>query len=213
MKFLEDLDVKLNLEIDLIERGKRKLHHRSHNIVVNTGRQFLAEVITASSFGSGSFVRTQDQVVRYVGFGIGGTRQNSSDAAAPPYSLAYPAGYGGTNLQTDTDVTVARLERPVRVATGPDLWMRQISAPGTFPTATRTRFITVFTSTDINFGAFASVPLSEIGLYKGSADPSLANGGAAAYPGPGTHLIAYDTFDTIHKTGVFSIEVRWEWRF
>jgi hypothetical protein len=213
MKFSEDVDVRLNLEIDLIERGKRKRHHRSHNIVVNTGRQFLAEVITASSFGAGTFVRTQNQVVRYVGFGIGGTRQNSSDAASPPYSLAYPAGYAGTNAQTDTDVTVARMERPVRVTATPDTWMNQISAPGTFPTATSTRFIAVFGPADINIGPFASVPLSEIGLYKGSADPSLPNGGAGAYPGPGSHMIAYDTFDTIHKTGVFSIEVRWEWRF
>jgi hypothetical protein len=213
MKFSEDIDIRINLEIDLFERGKRKRHHRSHNIVVNTGRQFLAEVITASSFGPGTFVRTQDQVVRYIGFGIGGTRQSSSDAALPPYSLAYPAGYAGTNTQTDTDVTVARLERPVRVSSGPDVWMNQIAAPGTFPSATSTRFIAVFSQTDMSFGSFPSVPLSEIGLYKGSADPSLPNGGAGAYPGPGAHMIAYDTFDPIHKTGVFSIEVRWEWRF
>jgi hypothetical protein len=213
VRFIEDIEVRLNLEIDLIERGKRRLHHRSHNIVVNTGRQFLAECITPQSLGPGSFVRTQDQVVRHIGFGIGGTRQNASDAAAPPYSTPYPGGYGGANAQTDTDVTVSRLERPVKVTTGPDLWMREIATPGTFPTATSTRFIAIFGQSDINFGGFTSVPLSEIGLYKSSADPALPNGGVATYPGPAGHLIAYDTFDTIHKTGVFSIEVRWEWRF
>jgi hypothetical protein len=214
VRFLETIETSWNLEIDLLERGKRRRwHQRTHNIVVNTGRQFLAENITPSSLGPSSFVRTQNTVVRYVGFGIGGSRQNASDALAPPYSSAYPAGYGGTNVQTDVDVTVGRLERPVKATTGPDLWMREISTPGTFPTAQSTRFIAVFGQTDINFGAFTSVPLSEIGLYKSSADSSLPNGGAAAYPGPTGHLIAYDTFDTIHKTGVFSIEVRWEWRF
>jgi hypothetical protein len=100
----------------------------------------------------------------------------------------------------------------VQISSGGD-WLQQISAPGTFPTPLRTRFIAVFADTDINFGSFTSVPLSEIGLYKSSADPSLPNGSAGAYPGAGGHLIAYDTFDPIAKTGLFSIEVRWEWRF
>lgn len=214
MKLTTTIEAKLNLEINLIDRGKRRVwHQNTHNIVVNTGRQFLAEVITASSFGPGSFVRTQDTCVRYIGFGIGGTRQTRADASAPPYSDLYPAGYGGTNVQTDTDVTVSKVERPVLVSTGPDVWMKEISAPGTFTAAERTKFIATFSPTELNLGAFVSVPLSEIGLYKSSADPSLPNGGAGAYPGPAGHLIAYDTFDTISKTGVFSIEVLWEWRF
>lgn len=220
MKFIEDIEVRINLEIDLIERGKRKHHHASHNIVVNTGRQFLAEVITPATLGPGTFTRTQDTCVRYVGFGLGGTRQYSPSAVVAPYASLYPAGYeyagAPHNAQTDVDVTVARLERPAAVVdyAGPTpLWMRQISTPGTFDALERTKFIAIFSETDINFGGFTSVPLSEIGLYKSSADPSLPNGGAGAYPGPTGHLIAYDTFDTIHKTGVFSIEVRWEWRF
>jgi hypothetical protein len=221
MKFIEDVEVRFNLEIDLMERGKRKRHHRSHNIVVNTGRQFLAEVITPKVLGPGAFIeRTQDTVVRYVGFGLGGTRQISPNAFLAPYANLYPGGYeyagAPHQAQTDTDVTVARLERPAAVVDygGPTpLWMRQISTPGTFDAVTRTKFIAVFSETDINFGGFTSVPLSEIGLYKSSADPTLPNGGAGAYPGPTGHMIAYDTFDSIQKTGVFSIEVRWEWRF
>jgi hypothetical protein len=209
MILTEKIEATWNLEIDLIERGKkRRWHQRTHNIVVNTGRQMFCEVITPQSLGVGSFVRHQDTVVRYIGFGIGGNRQNSSSASGAPYSVDYP----GTNVQTDTDVTVARLERPVRVTAAP-LWMREISTPGTFPTTTSTRFIAVFSETDINYGGYTSVPLSEIGLYKSSADPSLPNGSAGAYPGTGGHTMAYDTFDTIHKTGLFSIEVRWEFRF
>jgi hypothetical protein len=209
MILTDKIEATWNLEIDLIERGKkRRWHQRTHNIVVNTGRQMFCEVITPQSLGAGSFVRHQDTVVRYIGFGIGGNRQNSASAFAAPYAVDYP----GTNMQTDTDVTVARLERPVRVTAAP-LWMREISTPGTFPTTTSTRFIAVFSETDINYGSYTSVPLSEIGLYKSSADPSLPNGSAGAYPGAGGHTLAYDTFDTIHKTGLFSIEVRWEFRF
>lgn len=209
MNHSEAIELRWNLEIDLIDRGKRKRwHQRTHNIVTNTGRQFLAEVITASAFGPSSFVRTQDTCVRYIGFGIGGARQSNPSAASPPLSV----DYAGTNLQTDTDVTVAGLERPVRVTSAP-LWMREISTPGTFPSATSTRFIAVFSSADLNYGSYTSVPLSEIALYKSSADPSLPNGSAGAYPGAGGHTIAYDTFNPIEKTGVFSIEVRWDWRF
>jgi hypothetical protein len=212
---VETVEMKFNVEIDIFERGKRRRwHQQTHNIVVNNGRQFMAELITPASLGAGTFTRTQDTIVRYIGFGIGGSRQSSPVAGASPYSDAAPAGYGGTNAQTDVDVTVGRLERPVRVTTGPDVWMKQIAAPGTFDAGNRrTTFIATFSESDINFGSFTSVPISEIGLYKSSADPTLPNGGAGAYPGPTSHLIAYDTFDPFAKTGAFNIEARWQWRF
>jgi hypothetical protein len=212
MKSTDLVDVSWNVEVSLIERGKRRRwHQRTHNIVVNTGRQFLAEAITPSDLGSpgdGVFTRTDNSVVRYVGFGIGGVGQAFSSAGAPPYSDNYP----GTNVQTDDDVTVSVLERPVQTA--PGVWMRQISAPGTFSAGGRnTRFIAVFAEADFNFGAFAAVPLSEIALYKSSANPALPSGAAGAYPGTGGHLVAYDTFTAIPKTQMFSIEVAWEFRF
>lgn len=213
MMFNDEIEVRWNLEIDLYDRGKRRRwHQRTHNIVVNTGRQMFCEVITPQSLGPASFVRHQDTVVRYIGFGIGGTMQNNPAAAAAPYSDPFPGGYPGTNAQTDTDVTVTLLERPIQVSAAP-LWMREISTPGTFPTGQSTRFTAIFSEADLNFGAFSSVPLSEIALYKSSADPTLPNGSAGAYPGAGGHTMAYDTFNTISKTGVFSIQVNWEFRF
>jgi hypothetical protein len=196
----------VNIELDVRERGKIVQRERTHNIVTNIGRQFLAEVIVSST--TPVITRHQDTVVRYVGFGIGGSRQNSSIASAAPFSTDYP----GSNTQTDTDLTVTGLQRPVQVTSAP-LWMREITAPATFPTATSVRFTSVFSETDLNFGSYASVPLSEIGLFTSAADPSLPNGAAGAYPGAGGLMIAYDTFNTIHKSGVFSIEVRWEFRF
>lgn len=215
MNIFDQLKLTWNIELLLFDDSgivERRQSRRSHNIVTNTGRQFMAEVITPSSLGPGTFTRTDDSVVRYIGFGIGGTRQSDPSAIIAPLASAYPTGYGGTNLQTDTDPTVARLERPVKVSESPDVWMKEISAPGTFPNALETTFIATFSQLEINIGSFSAVPLSEVGLYKSSADPSLPNGGAGAYPGATGHLVAYDTFNSFPKTGIFNLQVRWTWR-
>lgn len=197
----------VNIELDVRERGKIVQRERTHNIVTNIGRQFLAEVIVSDA-PAPTITRHQNTVVRYIGFGIGGNRQNSSIANNPPFSTDYP----GANTQTDIDLTVTGLQRPVKVTNVP-LWMREITAPSTFPTATSVRFTSIFTETDINFGSYLSVPLSEIGLYTSAANPALPNGASGVYPGAGGLMIAYDTFNTVHKSGLFSVEVRWEFRF
>lgn len=208
---IEDIEVSWNLEILGFERGKRKvLHQRTHNIVVNTGRQFICENLAAQSFSPGGFVRHQNTVIRYIGFGIGGTRQNNPSAGTSPLSDAYPAGYGGTNAQTDTSTAVGLLERPV-LATASS-WMTEVASPATFPDATSVQWVASFSQGDINVAPHSSIPLSEIGLYKSSADPTLPNGGAGTYPGPTGHLAAYDTFDTLNKTAFFSLLARWTWR-
>ena len=196
-----------NVDITVRERGKVVQREQSHNIVTNIGRQFLAEVI-ASDASAPAIVRHQNTVVRYMGFGIGGARQLSSLANNPPFSVDYP----GANTQTDTDLTVTGIQRPVRVTAAPT-WMKEIAAPSTFPTATSVRFTAEFVEAEINYGGYASVPLSEIGLYTSAADPALPNGAAGVYPGAGGLMIAYDNFNPIHKTGAFSIEVQWEFRF
>jgi hypothetical protein len=206
VRLRETINVNLNLTISLRTKDGWDVWHRNtHNIVTNTGRQFMAEVISPMD---GTFARTQDNVVRYIGFGIGGSRQTDPGASAPPLSV----DYAGTTTQTDDDVTVSQLERPVMVTSAP-LWMREIAVPVSFPSATSARYVADFVGSDINFGAYAAVPLSEIGLYKSSADPALANGGAGAYPGATGHMIAYDTFTPINKTLPWSIRVTWEWRF
>lgn len=206
MKLTEKFEVNSNISLIFRERGKIVCRRETKNIVTNIGRLYMARVITASAFPTPStFTRTNDNVIRYIGFGIGGNRQTSPLASTPPMSTDYP----GTNTQTDTDLTVTGLERPVRVTAAP-LWMQQIAAPGTFfdpPSPVATRFIALFSETEISYGGYSSVPLSEIGLFLSSADSTLANGGVG-----GGHIAAYDVFDSIHKTGQWSVEVRWEWR-
>ena len=212
MRIEDVIEVKWNLEIDLFERGKReRLHQRTHNIFTNVGRQFLCENMSAAAFPTASsFTRIQDSVVRYIGFGVGGVYQNSSIALATPFSDPYPVGYGGTNAQTDADVTVNKLERPVEVT--PGLWMKEVAPIPSLVVPNATTFIATFSETDLQVLG-ASTPLSEIGLFKSTADPALPNGSAGVYPGAGGHAVAYDTFNTLHKTGQFSIEVRWTIRF
>lgn len=215
MIIADAIEVKCNLEIDLFERGKRRRVHRTHNIFTNVGRQFVLENISASAFPTPTtFTPLQNSCVRWIGFGIGGSRQNSSFATAAPLSTLY----AGTNAQTDADPTVTKLERPVKVtgsAVSPivagDIWMKQVTPVVSLPAQNYVTYSAVFSETDLLVGA-ASMPLSEIGLFKSTADPSLPNGDVGAYPGSGGHAIAYDTFNTLHKTGQFAIEVRWTLR-
>ena len=203
----DDIVALYNVTLTKRERGKIVQREESHNIVTNIGRQFLATVIVSNT-SSPVITRAQDTVVRYIGFGVGGARQLSSIANSPPFSVDYP----GANTQTDTDLTVSGIQRPVRVTSAPT-WMKEIAAPASFPTATSVRFTADFVEADINYGTYASVPLSEIGLYTSAADLALPNGAGGAYPGAGGVMIAYDNFNPIHKTGAFSIEVQWEFRF
>jgi len=83
------------------------------------------------------------------------------------------------------------------------VWLGQLAAPAAHPLATQTKFVRIFTSGEINYGTFLTVPLSEIGLFTGLADPAVYN----------NTLVAYDTFDTISKTAAFELEVDWTIRF
>lgn len=206
MRITDGIELHSNILIQAFERGKRRILHESHNIFTDIGRQFICENITASSFSGSSFVRTQNTVVRYIGFGVGGNRQTSPSASATPISTDYP----GTNTQTDTDVTVSGLERPVKV-TSTD-WMKEVSTPGTFGTTKEVTYIAVFSETDLTFGSYTSVPISEIGLYKSSATLTLPNGSSGSYPGAGGHIIAYDAFNSLEKTARWTIQANWTLR-
>jgi hypothetical protein len=106
---------------------------------------------------------------------------------------------------------VTQLERPVRISgsadpypgQASDVWLAQIQAPSTHPVATQTTFSRVFTSLQVSYGPFLSVPLSEIGLFTSNANPNIYN----------NTMVAYDTFDTLSKTAAFELEVNWTIRF
>jgi|SRR5690606_8082426 len=207
LRLKETVEVKNNLKITIRnDRGKLVGKREGHNIWLNIGREYLASLIAYSSYTP--LAPERNDRIRYMGLGIGGTRQLLlSLANSPPLDTAYP----GTNTQTDQDPTVTQLERPVRLAGSvsdppydpSDVWLGQVQAPAIHTTPTEVTFRRLFSQTDLSYGAYLSVPLSEIGLFTAAADVNS----------PNNSPVAYDTFDSFPKTAAFSFEVVWTVRF
>lgn len=211
------IQVKSNLNLTLRERGKIRARRRGHNIWVNLGREWMSTLIDYTALPTPPAVlpvtTEEDRRIRYMGLGIGGNRQlQLSVANSVPMSNYYP----GTNNQTDTDPTVTTLERPVRISSvgtpilppysATDVWLGQVVAPAVHNTNTSTTFSRLFATTDISYGPFLSVPLSEIGLF-------LHNNSSTYINVPNNTFLAYDTFDTLTKTSAFSLEIDWTLQF
>lgn len=209
MKLTATVQVKSNLRLTCRERGKIVARREGHNIWLDLGREYLAQLISLLSFGPD--VPERNDRIKYMGLGIGGTRQNAPSVAnSPPMSVAYP----GTNAQTDTDPTVTQLERPVRITgtiTGPtdpyspsDVWLGTIQAPNIHTSSTQVTFRRLFTQVEVSYSSLTVVPLSEIMLFTSAAVPVGA---------PHNKGVAYDTFDTLSKTGAIELETDWTVRF
>lgn len=210
MRLSTRIEVKSNLKLTLRERGKIVARRKGHNIWLDIGREYLARLICYANFTDPENPTPErNDRVRYMGLGIGGTRQlQLSTANSAPMTPAY----AGSNAQDDITSTVTSLERPVRVSGGTDsppyadvsnIWIGQVQAPVVHTTATRSTFKRLFTETEISYGPYLTVPLSEIGLFTDIADPAIYNNAP----------LAYDTFDTLSKTSAFSVEIDWTIRF
>lgn len=203
---IDTVEVRQNLTLTTRERGKIVDRREGHNIWLDLGREYLAQLIALASFNPDVPVR--DDRIKYMGLGIGGTRQlalavANSSPISPPYT--------GTNTQTDEDATLTVIERPVRVSGSSsaypglagDEWVSEVSAPANLSVPTEVTFTRVFTEAEVSYGPFASVPLSEVGLLTSAADPENYQ----------NSLVAYDTFDTLSKTVAIALEVVWTIRF
>jgi hypothetical protein len=196
------VEVRQNLKLIARERGKIVTRREGHNIWLNLGSEYLAQMIAFQLMAP--LTPYRDDRIRYMGVGIGGTRQLAlATANSAPLFGPYP----GSNAQTDDDPTVTGLERPVRISgtetafpySPSDVWLAQVQAPPIFPSATSVTFRRLFTETDISYGNFTLVPVSEISLHLSSCNPANYNNTA----------IAYDTFATIAKTQKIELEVSW----
>lgn len=207
----DDIEVRSNLRLTMRDRGKIIDRREGHNIWLNLGREYLASLIAAISWSP--FTPERNDRVRYMGLGIGGSRQIAPSVAnAPPLGGATPPNdYAGTNSQTDTDPTVTRVERPIRLSGSVtpypglvgDVWLGQVQAPPSHPVATQVTFTRLFTQLEISYSPYLTVPLSEVMLFTSAANPNVYNNTG----------IAYDTFDTLSKTNAFELEVAWTVRF
>lgn len=204
LRIVDTIEVKQNLKLIARERGKIIARREGHNIWLDLGREWIANLIGLQSLSPD--VVQEDNRIKYMGLGIGGTRQL---APATANSGDLLADYPGTNNQTDTDPTVTTLERPVRVTGGSgapaagDMWLETCQVPTDHPTATSAVFRRVFTQIEVSYSPYLTVPMSEIGLFHAGADPEYYL----------NNPVAYDTFDTISKTVAVELEVEWTIRF
>jgi len=220
-------ELKTNLTIELRERGKLVQKYEAHNTFLNYGRAWILDLI---SYAVGGYPTTviptapaaSDRRIRYIGFGIGGTGQ----VASIPVGVAafYPDLIAGTH--TDVDPTITELERPVAVSIAgwpgapTFVWEQEIThANTTWNTSPYyVQYEASFGVNDITLagapGPWAYVPLSEIGLYENSCDPTDDYATlryltpAPARPNP----VCYHTFYTISKTSLITMVVRWQIR-
>lgn len=210
MRIVDTIPVKQNLKLIARERGKIVDRREGHNIFLNLGKEWLAELMGYQDPTTQTTFR--DDRIRYMGVGIGGTRQLAlATANNPPIGGGGPGGpYEGSNLQTDEDPTVSVIERPVRISggssvypgVGGDAWVGQIGSADPISVPNQVTFQRIFTQLEVSYGQFLSVPLSEIMLFTNAADPTnFQNTG-----------MAYDTFDTISKTTAIELEVVWTLR-
>jgi len=229
--FKDIIDPKVNVRIIARDRGKKvpSMCREGHNIWVNQGRQYLAEVISPSD---GTFTEhfndSTVRVVRYMGLGIGGDSQLVADIAGTYPTLE--AHYKGQNTYSDGELTTSYLERPVKVSgtagvgASAGVWMNSVTAPPPFigSPITKVEFSALFNNNDLHLaGAYPSVPVSEIGLFLASESASRTSEEVYDYlTGPAyintstrQKLIAYNTFDTIVKTVSVALEVHWEIQF
>lgn len=219
--FRDRIQVRSNLHFTMYDdRGKRVARRKGHNIFLTLGRTWLPQAISYSALPAGfppaatPVTKADERGIRYMGFGIGGTRGDTAVANVSPLLEHYP----GTNVQTDTDPEVTVLERPVRLTSpipgtpveppydADDIWLGQVAAPPEYPTSTSVRYSMLLTADQISYGPFLTVPLSEIGLFLHSSASSYIR----TY---NNTAVAYDTFDDLKKTSAFSLLTQWELRF
>jgi hypothetical protein len=188
----DSITVRANLELLVRERGKLKERRLFHNIVPNVGLTWLSKLICGEL----------PDYISKIGPGIGGYKQNNPLADEAPLTV-YPVV--GAHSQTDTDMTVFALERPVAIsstsypiAPGDDIWLKS-TASVDHPAINKTRLIFIFTEDELSFADFNVVPLSELGLFTSEKDETLRT----------NQLVAYKAFAPIPKTSVMEIEIRW----
>jgi len=218
-----------NLEIITRVRGKKVRNHcrKFHNIWVDLGREYLARVVAPNDTLDDHYNEPPREFVMYYGVGIGGIHQTNPAAYQSPLSVDYPpahaSGLPGNpgNSFEDDDLTIAYLERPVKIHQSSYIWLDNVITPVTFLNNSRTvRLDHLFTVTDINNArtpAYDLVPISEVCLCLSTQDPDATNvydSGAPNYVGAGRpQILAYKPFSPIPVTLNFSLEFRWELRF
>lgn len=215
--------MKANVRIEMRERGKLVDVREGHNIFLERGRIWLAQMIGLVQHLPDT--PTRSDRIRYMGVGVGGKEQsNISVATTAPITTLYPAGSdpeasGGNDYDDTFPVSpiINTLERPVKItgsttdpyATAPasDVWL--IDTPNFFTThltLTEATFHGRLEASDVNLGGFLpQVPLSEVALLTDEAGVDLN--------APYSPAVGYFSFATMTKLPNSEIMFTWSVRF
>lgn len=177
------------------ERGKvvPGSHREGHNIWTNTGREYLAMLMSIEDSSAPTVAFRKDQVA-YIGVGTG---SQTEDAGVT--SVVTPVAYSGSD------------------------WLAALDMPPSFPlspTRTSVRYTRIFTESQITTTPASYEDISEMGLFTNGSplstpiydpdtelrDLTLAN---AASQAP----VAYKSFEPVRKTDAMQLEISWEIRF
>jgi hypothetical protein len=174
------------------ERGKivPGSHRDGKNTWTNTGREFLAMVMSLNDPATSLVTKARTDSITYIGMG------------------------SGTNPTSSAGIT----SLVVPIAFQPGDFLAQLDIP-TYPLApsrTTVRYHRTFTESQITTVPGSTVNVSEMGLFT-NGDPSqnnAANTRVITMAASGSAApCAYKTFDPLAKTDTMQIDVAWEIRF
>tara|TARA_B100001250_G_scaffold393787_1_gene396911 strand:- start:1556 stop:2218 length:663 start_codon:yes stop_codon:yes gene_type:complete len=220
LKLSDKFDPDVNVTVSLIHRETGNLvdQRRSHNVVTNTGRAWLARLVGSDDYSQEPPHPHVTTKIKYMGFGCGGALQTDNSFS---------------NSQSEL-VTVTSIEDPVTMAISGsvDTYLKKVDNQTTssiyFPGDYRTRFVCDILESELSFATSktrtsskvvgTAVPVSEAGLYLSSAKPTFdASANPAnpneADPAQPNSLVAYNIFAPIVVTPNVMLRVEWELRF
>ena len=207
---------KINVAIGVYKDGKLIDKRLSHNVVTNTGRAWLSQLVGSGDYSQDPPLPHNTDKIGYIGFGCGGALQTDQNFAIGQSEM----------------VTVTHIQDPVPIADlagGEKLYLKRVSDQAQssvfFPGDFRTRFIVDLAEGELSYPGNAtrisghvvgtSVPITEAGLYLTSAGPSFNDGAntPGADPAGPNGMVAYNVFDPIFVTPNVVLRVEWELRF
>lgn len=182
--------VEVNGWVRALLRERGKIVHGSlregHNIWTNTGREFLAMLMSIATAPTTKF---RGDSVSYIGVGIGAQVEDSG---------------------------VIQILTPVAYATGLFLAFLDVPPTFPLsPSRTTVRYHRTFLENELTLTGGSRVDVAELGLFTDGAPPNFIAGtrdrtiGNAAQQAPA----AYKSFDKIGKTDSTQLEIAWEIRF
>lgn len=206
----DQLPIESNVRISTQKDGRVLDVRESHNVLTNTGRRWMAQLLGSSDYTNPNALPSHTtEKVMYMGLGCGGSLQTDVRFARFQSAL----------------VTVTSLEDPVSFKqNNVQYWLKKVNNqvlngtyfPG-FPNGTITKFVLEISESNLAFAnntAYRSntvvgtqVPISEAGLYLSSAQTQIQ------VPTNDNKLVAYDIFSPIIVTPNVTLKIEWELRF